>query len=88
MYALELSESDRRAFDCVGDRYNAWRVSDILCSHLPDDADWSDLGPIIFMLPEDVTWQIRELAEEEDFLWPCFSTELKGRLNQFLDQAV
>ena len=32
---------------------------------------------------EHVAWKIRDLAEAEDFLWPCFSPELTNKMNHF-----
>jgi hypothetical protein len=29
-------------------------------------------------IPEHVAWEIRELAEEEDFSWACFAPALAG----------
>ena len=41
-----------------------------------------------FHLPEHVAWEIQRLAEEEDLFWPCFSPELRNKLNDFLGQIV
>ena len=32
--------------------------------------------------------EIQRLAEEQDLLWPCFSAELRNKLNDFLGQIV
>ncbi len=88
MYTLVLTSDERRAFDWVGDRYNAGQVASMLIDHLPEDREWADEGDITFDLPEHVAWEIQRLAEEEDLLWPCFSPELRSKLNDFLGQIV
>lgn len=88
MYTLDLTSEDRRAFDWIGDRHNAGQVAAILMDHLPDDREWGDEGEIAFDLPEHAAWEIQSLADEEDFLWPCFSPALREKLNDFLGQIV
>ena len=88
MYTIDLTRGDRRAFDWIGDRYNAGQVASILIDHLPDDCEWSDAGVITFDLPEASAWEIQRLAEEEGFLWPCFGQTLRSKLNDFLDEIV
>jgi hypothetical protein len=41
-------------------------------------------GDITFDLPEQAAWEIQRLAEEEDLHWPCFSGDLRTKLNEFL----
>jgi hypothetical protein len=85
-YHLTLTKSERAAFDWVGPRYCACEVAGLLACEGrwdPEDADWDDPGDITFNMPEHVAWRIRELAEEEDFLWPCFASELTNKLNAF-----
>jgi hypothetical protein len=88
MYTLVLMFDERRAFHWVGDRYNAEQVASILYDHLPEDREWADEGDITFHLPEPAASEIQRLAEEEDLLWPCFSTDLRSKLNDFLGQIV
>jgi hypothetical protein len=88
MYQLELTSEERRAFDWVGERYNAGQVASILIDYVPEDREWADEGDIAFDLPEHAAWEINRLAEEEDFLWPCFGGVLTAKLNDFLCQLV
>jgi hypothetical protein len=88
MYKLVLTSEERRAFDWVGDRYNAGQVASILIDHLSEDHEWSDEGDITFDLPESAAWDIQRLAEEEEFLWPCFGGDLRTKLNDLLGQIV
>ena len=88
MYTLDLTREDRRAFDWIGDRYNAGQVAFILIDHLPDDCEWTDEGTISFDVPEASAWEIQRLAEEEGFHWPCFDRGLREKLNEFIDQIV
>jgi hypothetical protein len=88
MYTLELTSGERRAFDWVGDRYNAGQVATILMDYLPTDREWSDDGAITFEVPEHAAWEIQRLAEEEDCLWPCFGPSLRTKLNEFLGRIV
>ncbi len=83
MYNLTLSADERRAFDWVGYRYNSGKVADLLIGCVPDDQEWGADGDITFLIPEHVAWEIRELAEEEDFSWACFAPDLAGKLNDF-----
>jgi len=76
-----LTAEERRAFDWVGDRYNAGKVAGLLLDCIPADRAWSDDGGITFPIPEHVAWEIRDLAEEEDFSWSCFARPLVSKLN-------
>lgn len=90
-YQLTLTQDERCAFDWVGDRYCAGEVSGLLltrCQRQPAIAEWGDAGDITFLVPEHVAWQIRELAEAEDFLWPCFANALTSKLNNFCFRIV
>ncbi len=83
MYKLTLTETERRAFDWVGDRYNAGKVADLLRGCVPEgEAEWVDGGDITFILPEHVVWQIRDFAEEEGNAWPCFAPNLARKLDE------
>lgn len=81
MYTLTLTAEERRAFDWVGDRYNSGWVASLLLGCVLEDREWGDDGDIRFDIPEHVAWEIRELAEEEGFTWPCFAPALAGKLN-------
>ncbi len=80
MYSLMLTAEERRAFDWVGDRYSAGKVTGLLLDCIPEDRAWSDDGDIT-PIPEHVEWEIRDLAEEEDFSWACFAPQLVSKVN-------
>jgi hypothetical protein len=88
MYPLLLTSEDRRAFDWVGDRYNAAQVAAILMDHLPEDREWADESDITFEVLEHAAWEIQRLAEEENLEWPRFAADLRTKLNDFLGQIV
>ena len=88
MYTLRLTDEERRAFDWVGDRYNAGAVAELLRDCCPEESAWTDPAPIDFAIPESVAWRILELAEEEDFAWPCFAPGLAAVLNALCCRIV
>ena len=81
MYSLTLTAEEWQAFDWVGDRYNSGKVADLLIGSLPDDGEWNDDGDITFTIPEHVAWEIRDLAEAEDFAWAFFAPALVAKLD-------
>lgn len=83
-YTLTLTTDERAAFDWVGMRYNAGDVANLLYELVPVDQEWDDSNDITFNIPEHVAWEIYQLAEEEDFLWPCFAPDLVDKLQDFL----
>jgi hypothetical protein len=89
-YKLTLTETERDAFDWVGARYsNGDDMRRIFCEYLPEGMDWCQPGDITFDLPEHAAWQIKELSEKDDNLFPCFSPDLVTKmLIQFLDKIV
>ena len=88
-YRLTLTRAERDAFDWVGDRNAAGEIARILgdCPESPE-AGWDDEGPVTFAVSEVSAWRIRDLAEAEDFAWPCFDAELAERLDAFLAAIV
>ena len=88
MYSLTLTADERRAFDWVGDRYNSGKVASLLLDCIPEDREWGDDGDITFAIPEHVAWEIRELAEEEDYSWACFAPPLATKLNDLCSNIV
>ncbi len=89
MYTLTLTREERKAFDWVGYRYAAGTVMEILYTRCTDGyTEWWDEGDITFNVPEHSAWFIKQLAEEEDCQWPCFATELKNKMNTFINQIV
>lgn len=95
MYTLTLTKAEREAFDWVGDRYATGNeVAELLCDCIPDGIEWGDDGDwncdkdVEFKIPEHIAWQIKELAEEEKYLWPCFSPELTRKMNGLVERIV
>jgi hypothetical protein len=53
-----LASGERRAFERVGDRYNAGRVAFMRIAHLPKHRTWADEADIKVELPERVAREI------------------------------
>ncbi len=90
-YQLTLTADERSAFHWVGDRYCAGSVARLLttkCQRTPEETEWDQPGDLTFTVPEPVSWEIRDLAEAEDFLWPCFANELANKLTDFCGNIV
>jgi len=88
-YPLILSFTERAAFDWVGNRYaNGDPMRRLIESCLPDDVEWADRTLIEFKIPEYKAWEIKEHAEREDNLWPCFAPELAAKMQAFVDGIV
>ena len=88
MYRLTLTKGERDAFDWVGNRYAAGEVARLLRDCMAADAEWDDEGDILFAVPEHVAWEINRLAEDEEYLWPCFAPGLSSKLNAFCQAIV
>jgi len=89
MYTLTLTESEREAFDWVGNRYsNGNAMAKLICEGLPIDTEWGDKGDITFNIPESAAWAIAELAKEDDESFPCFSEDLTLKMLSFLERIV
>lgn len=96
MYQLTLSKDERRAIDWVGHRYgNGSSLRAILTRSgwTPEELDgeeitWDSACDLTFSVPEHLAWQIQELAEEDDFSWPCFAPALAHHLQDFVDSIV
>lgn len=89
MYTISLTAEERRAFDWIGDRYTTGdAVSRLLCECMGEDDEWSQDGDITFRVPEHMAWQIAELAEAEDGLWPCFAAALRNKMQSFVEAIV
>lgn len=85
MYTLTLTAGERAAFDWVGHRYATGHDTGVLLYHCmtneqKDDGAWDSPGDITFSIPEYVAWQISDLAEQEDMLFPCFAGSLKEKM--------
>ena len=81
IYSLALTADERRAFDCVGARYNSGKVADFLMDCIPEDREWGDDADITSMIPEHIAFEIKRLAQEEDHAWDCFAPALAAKLN-------
>ena len=89
MYTLTLSKEERAAIDWVGGR--DWNGHDLYlwlwgCEQTPDDADWDDPRPILFLVPEHKAWLITDKIESEGV--PHFAPELEAKLREFADSVV
>lgn len=87
-YTLILTADERQAFDWVGMRYTAGDVANLLFNLVPFDQEWSDPVDIMFSIPEHIAWEIRDLAEEEGYLWPCFSPALVDKLMDLIWRII
>ncbi len=89
-YSLTLSHGERAAFDWVGSRYSSTGsdMKELIVQGMPSDQEWDDPSDITFIIPESVSWEMKNIAEEEEFLWPCFSSRLAAKMNQFLDNII
>ena len=88
-YTLTLTVGDRKAFEFVGDRYgNGIDMINILINGLSNGEEWDDPRTLTFYLMEHEAWQIQSLAEEDDYLFPLFSGNLKEKMWNFIDQIV
>ena len=88
MYRLTLTQDERKAFTQVGDRYYSGNIMTLLAGLMEDGVMWSDREDITFLIPESIAWEINELARNDRFLWPCFSTRLVDKMNSFLESIV
>lgn len=87
-YKLTLTQDERNAIDWVGHRYATG--TDLYKTLMQGTAshDWDYEGDVDFAMPEHVAWQIRDLCESEDFLFPCFAPAFAGKLQTFCDSII
>lgn len=90
MYTLILVHSERMAIDWVGDRYATgyeFKQKLYLCGwdagNTYDIVDWEIPSDISFRIPEHIAWEIRDLFETEEMLFPCFASEFVEKLKDF-----
>ena len=95
MYELMLTYGERMAIDWIGDRYRhgtdlyfcligcKWKCQDY---NLVDP--WGDVGDIVFKVPEHTAWRIRDIGEEGQYRWDCFSPEFAQKMNDFCDKII
>lgn len=94
-YTLVLTYEERKAFDFIGGRYatgddvkrELWINSELS----PDDIDWynpEDQRDMTITIPRVVAWTIRDLSEQEEHQWPCFSDELKQKMQILVDSII
>lgn len=90
MYKLTLTPNERKAIDWVGYRYgHGYDLSRQLeKGQWNTDIDWYSDQDIEFNLPEYVAWLIKDIGEEDNFLWTCFSPEFAQKMNDFCDKII
>ena len=96
-YELILSHDERKAIYWIGNRYfHGDELYDLLCAcswlgeTLLDDveAEWDGHYNIIFYIPENIAWQIRDGIEGENREMACFSDNLKAKFFKLIDEIV
>lgn len=89
-HVLTLTYDERKAIDWVGYRYSTGDDFSKLLWRCENDAieEWLEKRDITFQIPENIAWQIKELFEEEDLLFPCFSEPFKEKLMKFYESIV
>lgn len=90
LYQLLLTKDERKAFDWVGERYSSsgYDMAQLIQEGIPIESSWDDAGDITFSIPEHVAWEMQELAESEDFGFPCLADSLVSKLWSFFDSLV
>lgn len=95
MYKLTLSHDERKAIDWVGYRYDNGDylrnlIEEGMSQNNPEyDCDfWNNTGDIEFHIPENIAAAIKYIADENNYIWPCFSPEFSTKLNNFCEQIV
>ena len=88
-YRLMLTKSERDAFDWIGARYRTgFETAQALQECMPEDDEWDSEEDIEFDVPEHISWQIKEYAEDEDNLWPCFDDDLREKMTKFVNMIA
>lgn len=91
-YTLTLTAGERKAFDWVGNRYSHGHdLSKLIMKgqwERNDGWGWLGEGDIRFTIPEHIAWEIRDMAEEGDYLWDCFAPELAAKMTDFCMNIV
>lgn len=98
-YTLTLTSGERQAIDWVGYRYsNGDKLYSVLRECITDEDEekydtddynaWSCREDITFVIPEHKAWEICEIRDEDDGLWPCFASELTEKMDAFCDSVV
>ena len=96
MYKLMLTHSERQAIDWVGNRYgHGDDLFNILmgCEWKENDGDdeeveWDTDYDITFEIPENLAWEIREIAESGEYMWDCFSSKLSEKMTDFCLEII
>ena len=87
MYELTLTKSEIAAFQFVGNRYgNGDDMLDLIVGDT--DIDEIEGNEITFKIPEHKAWGIADLAEQDNFCWPCFSPKLSSKMDLFCSSIV
>jgi len=89
-YQLTLTQSEKNAFDWVGDRYvsSGHYVKNLLLQCMSPDDEWDNDTYSDFDIPEHIAWQINDAARDEDYLFPCFCDSLPEKMLNFCYQIV
>ncbi len=96
-YKLTLTAEEQAAFDWVGGRYpsTGYDMSSLIWSTYCGPAEDEDgreihwgMMELTFNIPENVSWQMIELVEQEDGYWPCFGDDLADKMQAFIDRIV
>ncbi len=90
MYSLTLTKEERKAIDWVGDRYANGNglYSALYLSDTSPEIEWDSDQDITFALPEWSAWEIKCIAEEDNYSWPCFAPNLANKLTTFVEAIV
>lgn len=96
IYELTLTYSERMALDWVGYRYShgddlRHALED--CQWNPEPLDdyadvWELRQDVEFTIPEPVAWEIQKIAEDCEYQWDCFDSELASKLTRFCAEIV
>ena len=102
MYTLTLTHDERQAIDWIGHRYaHGDKFARLLldCEWIEvsgsgswlrknDTLEWDFTGSIMFEIPENLAWQMRDMFEEEDFQFDCLSEDFAHKLMSFCFNIV
>lgn len=90
MYTLTLTHAERRAIDFVGNRYATGYdfKRTLISEHVTESDIWDADDEVTYTIPEHVAWNICNLFEQEDYLFPCFALELSSKLIEFTNEVV
>lgn len=85
-YTLTLTQPERAAFDFVGFRYSNGADMRVLIER--DRHDWYSPETLTYEISENDAWEIQELAQNDDYLFPLFNDVLKDKMLAFIERIV